>query len=211
MLDETFFVLYGDSYLRVDAAAVADRFEESGAEALMTVYRNDGRWEASNAVFDGHRVVRYDKHEPDPTAAGMHHIDYGLSVLRAESVRERLPGSGPSDLADMMQIDQPRRPARRIRSRVTASSRSVHRPAWPTCRTTSHLTLKITAEDRPVTTSTAPVTADPNVRLLVPADDVDDPELSIVIPALNEQLTVSRLRGLVQGGARGRRAWSARS
>ncbi len=30
VLDETFFVLYGDSYLRVDVSAVADRFEESG-------------------------------------------------------------------------------------------------------------------------------------------------------------------------------------
>ena len=48
----------------------------------MTVFRNDGRWDASNAVFDGRRVVRYDKREPDPAAAGMHHIDYGLSILR---------------------------------------------------------------------------------------------------------------------------------
>ena len=33
--------------------------------------------------------------------------------------------------------------------------------------------------------------ADPDVRLLVPADDVAAPELSIVIPALNEELTIA--------------------
>jgi glycosyltransferase involved in cell wall biosynthesis len=37
-------------------------------------------------------------------------------------------------------------------------------------------------------TKTAP--PDPAINLLVPEDDVDEPELSIVIPALNEELTV---------------------
>ena len=129
---------------------------QSGAEALMTVYRNDGRWDASNAVFDGHRVVRYDKHEPDPHGAGMHHIDYGLSVLRADSVRERLPGSGPSDLADMMRsLSLDGRLAGYEAS--TASSRSVHRPAWPTSR--HHLALT----PRPTVTIDHRCTADPNV------------------------------------------------
>ena len=32
--------------------------------------------------------------------------------------------------------------------------------------------------------------ADPEVELLLPADDVAEPELSIVIPALNEELTI---------------------
>ena len=43
-------------------------------------------------------------------------------------------------------------------------------------------------------TSTANVsasTADPEVELLVPENDVDSPEFSIVIPALNEQLTIA--------------------
>ena len=149
VLDETFFVLYGDSYLRVDLSAVADRFEESGDEALMTVYRNDGRWDASNAVFDGHRVVRYDKHEPDPQAAGMHHIDYGLSVLRAESVRERLPGSGPGDLADTMRsISLDGRLAGYEAVSPLLRDRFTGRPGG-TPGPPRISPLKITAEDRP--------------------------------------------------------------
>lgn len=97
-----FFVLYGDSYLQVDLASVADCFEHSDAEALMTVYRNDGARDASNVQFDGRRVVRYDKHEPDPSGAGMHYIDYGLSVLQAESVRARVSSGSRRDLADML-------------------------------------------------------------------------------------------------------------
>ncbi|HTZ09626.1 MAG TPA: sugar phosphate nucleotidyltransferase, partial [Acidimicrobiales bacterium] len=58
-LDESFFVLYGDSYLTVDLGAVARTFARRGAEALMTVFRNRGRWERSNAVFDGTMVTLY--------------------------------------------------------------------------------------------------------------------------------------------------------
>jgi glycosyltransferase involved in cell wall biosynthesis len=50
--------------------------------------------------------------------------------------------------------------------------------------------------------------ADPDVTLYVPADDVDAPELSIVIPALNEQLTIELFvawchEGMKKAGVRG--------
>jgi hypothetical protein len=51
-------------------------------------------------------------------------------------------------------------------------------------------------------------TDDPRAELLVPADDVDDPQLSIVIPALNEALTITDFvawcrEGLEAAGVRG--------
>jgi NDP-sugar pyrophosphorylase family protein len=78
LLGERFMVLYGDTYLRIDYAAVDRTHAESGCPALMTVLRNDGRWDASNALFDGDRVVAYDKAAPTPA---MRWIDYGLGVL----------------------------------------------------------------------------------------------------------------------------------
>jgi glycosyltransferase involved in cell wall biosynthesis len=50
--------------------------------------------------------------------------------------------------------------------------------------------------------------SDSDVTLLVPEDDVDEPELSIVIPALNEELTVGEFvdwckQGLEQAGVQG--------
>jgi glycosyltransferase involved in cell wall biosynthesis len=50
--------------------------------------------------------------------------------------------------------------------------------------------------------------ADPDTQLLIPADDVDAPEVSIVIPALNEALTISDFvawcrEGLAAAGVRG--------
>jgi NDP-sugar pyrophosphorylase family protein len=101
LLDSPFFVLYGDSYLCLDLRAVVARFAAAGVEALMTVYCNDGALDRSNAVFDGQLVTRYDKREPDPAAAGMRFIDYGLSILQPDTVRQRVSADAPSDLADL--------------------------------------------------------------------------------------------------------------
>jgi CTP:molybdopterin cytidylyltransferase MocA len=43
-LGTPFFVMYGDSYLDCDLADIAEVFCASGAEGLMTVFRNDNRW-----------------------------------------------------------------------------------------------------------------------------------------------------------------------
>jgi glycosyltransferase involved in cell wall biosynthesis len=53
-----------------------------------------------------------------------------------------------------------------------------------------------------------PIDGDPDVELMVPDDDVVDPEVSVVIPAVNEELTISDFvawcrQGLEDAGARG--------
>jgi len=78
LLGGEFLVVYGDSYLRCDYAAIARAWLASGKLGLMTVYRNDGRYDASNVEYTDH-VVRYDK----TTTAGMTHIDWGLGGFRA--------------------------------------------------------------------------------------------------------------------------------
>jgi MurNAc alpha-1-phosphate uridylyltransferase len=98
LLDEEFFVLYGDSYLPVDFDEVAAAFRDSRAPALMTVYRNEGRLEASNACFDGRTVTLYDKKAPRP---GMAFVDFGLSVMSRRVVETRT-GEGFCDLADVL-------------------------------------------------------------------------------------------------------------
>jgi NDP-sugar pyrophosphorylase family protein len=96
-LGEVFWVLYGDSYLDVDYRAVLNCFAASGKLGLMTALRNDDRWDRSNLVFRDGRPVCYSKRASVPE---MHHIDYGISLLRREAVLRLLPDS-PSDLADL--------------------------------------------------------------------------------------------------------------
>ncbi len=80
MLGDVFFVMYGDSYLPVNFRAVHERFKALQQPALMTVFRNQGRWNKSNVIFRKGRVVLYEKTLP---LAEMEYIDYGLGVLTA--------------------------------------------------------------------------------------------------------------------------------
>ncbi len=74
-------------------------FEAARQPALMTVYENDGRWDASNAICVDDVVVRYEKGCQDPTP-DMRFIDYGLSVVHGNLVRELIAPGEQHDLAD---------------------------------------------------------------------------------------------------------------
>jgi NDP-sugar pyrophosphorylase family protein len=88
MLGEEFFVLYGDSYLDIAYAPVQAAYRQSGLPALMTVFRNEGRWDTSNVLFDGKHVVRHDKRH---RTEDMKFIDYGLGIVSSDLLR------GPTD------------------------------------------------------------------------------------------------------------------
>jgi NDP-sugar pyrophosphorylase family protein len=95
LLGERFLVLYGDTYLRMDYAAAVDGWLESGLPAMMTVLRNEGRWDASNAVYAHGLVLAYDKRTP---GLEMRWIDYGLGGL--DQIALDLAPSDTHDVAD---------------------------------------------------------------------------------------------------------------
>jgi NDP-sugar pyrophosphorylase family protein len=97
LLGERFLVLYGDTYLRLDYAACVASWRASGLPAMMTVLRNEGRWDVSNALYADGRVLAYDKRAP---RAGMRWIDYGLSGLE-QAALERAPAE-TRELSDLM-------------------------------------------------------------------------------------------------------------
>lgn len=99
-LDEDFLVLYGDSWLQIDAASVLQTARECREPALMTVFRNDERWDRSNVVLEDRRVTCYAKGLAAPPAK-MRWIDYGLLAFRREVIRERVPANEPQDLAPL--------------------------------------------------------------------------------------------------------------
>lgn len=100
LLGRRFFVLYGDSYLPIDYRKVAAAFARNDKMGLMTVYRNQDRWDTSNVQFEAGEIVRYDKKHRTPE---MHHIDYGLGILRPESLAP-WPEDKPFDLADVYSL-----------------------------------------------------------------------------------------------------------
>jgi NDP-sugar pyrophosphorylase family protein len=85
VLDESFFVLYGDSFLPIDFAPVWQAFESGRAPALMTVLHNEGRWDSSNVVYSNGLVTLYEKRSSHPE---MRYVDYGLSAFRRSVIEQ---------------------------------------------------------------------------------------------------------------------------
>lgn len=96
-LGASFFVMYGDSYLPCDYTAIVRNFEGAAVLGMMTVFRNEGKWDGSNVEFAAGKIIAYSKTDRTPL---MHYIDYGLGVFRSEAF-ERLPDGAPHDLADI--------------------------------------------------------------------------------------------------------------
>jgi NDP-sugar pyrophosphorylase family protein len=97
LLGDAFFVLNGDSYLTFPFAAVQSAFFDEGRPALMTVLRNDNRWDRSNVLFKNGQLIKYDKQSRAPDMA---HIDYGVSVF-SRDVFVDYEESRVLDLADI--------------------------------------------------------------------------------------------------------------
>jgi len=97
LLDDDFFVLNGDSYLPCSFARIQSAYESARRPALMTVLRNNCRWDKSNILFKNGELIEYDKKSP---RFDMSHIDFGLSVL-SKHVFAQYRESTAIDLGDI--------------------------------------------------------------------------------------------------------------
>lgn len=97
LLSQQFFALYGDSFLPIEFRPVVQAFFDSQKPALMTILKNDNRWDKSNVLFRNGELIEYNKQAPRPE---MKFIDYGLGVLDNSSFETYKAGE-PFDLAEI--------------------------------------------------------------------------------------------------------------
>jgi len=96
-LGDVFWVIYADTYLNIDYRAVLDYFNQQTPLGLMTVLRNNNRWDRSNVVFRDGVLLKYSKRDTDPA---MEYIDYGAAIL-SRRVFDGFPAERPCDLGDV--------------------------------------------------------------------------------------------------------------
>ena len=100
LLDENFYVLYGDSFLPIHFSPVEESFLNSKKPALMTVILNENKWDKSNVIFKDGIVLEYNKKEPK---SKMKFIDYGLGIL-SKSLFDKYEEKVAFDLADFYHL-----------------------------------------------------------------------------------------------------------
>jgi D-glycero-D-manno-heptose 1,7-bisphosphate phosphatase len=95
LLPERFWVTYGDSLGIADLHGIEENNLSSSTEAVMTVLRNEDRWDASNVHVDEGLVTSY---RGTPPEGGYKWIDYGLLLLPRNRFTS-LPACEVRDLA----------------------------------------------------------------------------------------------------------------
>ena len=83
LLDDVFYIMYGDSYLRFDFQNVFSYFLKKNKLGLMVVYKNYDKFDKSNITVYNNMVTGYNKSEK---TNDMIYIDYGASILRKKSL-----------------------------------------------------------------------------------------------------------------------------
>ncbi len=97
LLDDNFYVLYGDSFLPIHFRPIEEFYFQSQKPALMTVILNENKWDKSNVICNGGLVLEYNKKEYKPS---MKFIDYGLGIL-SKSIFNSYKDELTFDLADL--------------------------------------------------------------------------------------------------------------
>ena len=98
ILGDNFFILYGDSFLPINFSLVEKAYFQQKKPALMTVLKNNGRWDKSNADFKN-KTVEYNKKNPKKK---MNYIDYGLSIVDSV-IFNSFPFNKTFDLSDVFE------------------------------------------------------------------------------------------------------------
>jgi NDP-sugar pyrophosphorylase family protein len=89
LLDDSFFVLYGDAYLRLDYRALMERMLSSGRLGAMAVLRNRHAYGPSDLLVEDGIVKEYDKKQPRPD---LEWVNFGVSALRRQALTLAEPG-----------------------------------------------------------------------------------------------------------------------
>lgn len=102
LLDEHFFVLYGDSYLDGDLSIIEQDYFKHDKLGLVTVFKNNNQWDKSNIVYKNRTIERFD------TGDDVQYIDWGIGILSKE-LFEKYPDK-PLSLSkvykDLLDINQ---------------------------------------------------------------------------------------------------------
>lgn len=100
LLEDTFLVMWGDSYLPFNFKKAIKFFEKFDKLGMMTVYRNEDKIEPSNVEVKGNLVKTYSKKRKTKK---MKYIDYGLRIFRRE-VLKYIPKNQVYDLSKLDQL-----------------------------------------------------------------------------------------------------------
>lgn len=99
LLQNYFFVMYGDSYLFLDFQRAYDQFISTSKQALMVIFKNNNLYDRSNVAVENGLITRYDKKN---SSGDLIYIDYGALIF-SKNVFNIIPNNQTYSLEKVIQ------------------------------------------------------------------------------------------------------------
>ena len=97
LLSNTFFVMYGDSYLFLNFHEIMSYFLSHHKLGLVTVFQNHDAYIQSNILISGNMVSNYNKVQK---SKNMVYVDYGASIF-SKKILQLVPENRAYSLEDL--------------------------------------------------------------------------------------------------------------
>jgi NDP-sugar pyrophosphorylase family protein len=88
MLQDKFFIMYGDSFLPINFKMIYEFFRVHHLEAMMTIYFNENAFDESNVIKLTEGKIIYDKRHVTSHSGNYSYIDYGLSIIQKSLIEQ---------------------------------------------------------------------------------------------------------------------------
>ena len=97
LLEDNFLLIYGDSFMDINYFELVVKYYSEDKKALMTILKNNNKYDTSNVEYWNDHIVRYNKKNRSIT---MNYIDYGISIFN-KKVFESYEEDKPFDLSEV--------------------------------------------------------------------------------------------------------------
>lgn len=78
-IENIFFIIYGDTYLRLDKNDILKKYKKNKLPFLMTIYKNKNSLDKSNISILNNKFIKY--FDNKKLIKSLKYIDYGLSLI----------------------------------------------------------------------------------------------------------------------------------
>ena len=99
-LRDFFFVMYGDSFLRLDLKKMSKVYKNRNKNFLFSIFKNKNEFYENNIHIKNNTIIEYDKDSKDY----MKYIDYGISIFDKKKFLKLSLGKNKFDLSEIIKL-----------------------------------------------------------------------------------------------------------
>ena len=99
LLDENFFIIYGDTFLPVNFKNIQKNFKKKNSNAMITILKNNNNLDKSNVYLNGNKIL----YKKNSKLKKMNYVEYGASIFNKKLFLQK-KYKKYNDLSDLFNV-----------------------------------------------------------------------------------------------------------